>query len=320
MQDTILLAARLPRAFHESLAAHYEIVGPLTPPFDAAARLLPAADARRVRAIISLGSVPIDADALGLFPALGLIACIGSGYEGVPLEAARERGIEVTHSPGANASSVADLALGLMISCMRNFDVARTYLEAGKFEGNAGVRLPATSGLTGRKLGIYGLGAIGMKIAQRAAAFEMQVAYHNRRKRGDVDYPWHASLSELARWADVLMVAARADASNRRAVDGAIFKALGPDGFLVNIARGSVVDEGALVAALESGTIRGAGLDVYENEPLVNPALFNLPHVSLTPHIGGNTHEAQQAMHALVRENLKAFFAGRPPPSPVPRQ
>ena len=320
MQDTILLAARLPRAFHESLAAHYEILGPLTPPFDAAARALPVADAGRVRAIVSLGSVPMGADALELFPKLGLIACIGSGYEGVPLKAARERGIEVTHSPGANASSVADLAFGLLISCMRDFDVSRTYLEAGKFEGNAGVRLPATSGLTGRKLGIYGMGAIGLKIAQRASAFEMQVGYHNRNKRSDVNYPWHESLAGLAGWADVLMIAVRADASNRRAVDGSIFKALGPDGFLVNIARGSVVDEVALVAALEAGTIRGAGLDVYENEPLVSPALFKLPHVALTPHIGGNTHEAQQAMHALVQENLAAFFAGRPPPSPVPRQ
>ena len=318
MTDTILLATRLPPAQHAILARRYEILGPLLPPINDTVKSLSMAEAGRVRAIISMGSVNIPASALELFPRLGLISCLGSGYEGAPVAAARERGIEVTHSPAVNASSVADLALGLMISSIRDFDVARDYLRAGKFQGNAGVRLPSVRGLTGRKLGIYGLGAIGLQIARRAAACEMEIAYHNRKPRADVAYPWHPTLAGLAEWADVLMIAVRADASNRQAVNREILAALGADGIVVNISRGSVIDEAALVAALQGGVIRGAGLDVFEHEPAVTPALFDLGHVALTPHIAGNTQEAQAAMYALVLSNLEAFFAGRALPTPVP--
>lgn len=318
MTDTLLLATKLPRSFHAALCERYEVLGPLAAPFLDAAKNLPTADASRVRALVTIGSVGVAAEALELFPQLGLISCLGSGYEGVPIAAARKRGITVTNSPGANASAVADLALGLLISAVRDFDGARAYLRAGKFEGNAGVRLPAVRGLSGRKLGIYGLGAIGLKIARRAAACEMDVAYHSRKPREDVAYPWHPTLAALAEWADVLMVAVRADATNRQAVDRRVLAALGRDGILVNISRGSVVDEAALVSALQEGLIRGAGLDVYEREPQVTPALFDLAHVALTPHIGGNTHEAQSAMHAIVLANLAAFFAGQAVPTPVP--
>lgn len=318
MTDTLLLATKLPRSFHADLTARYEVLGPLAPPFLDAAKTWPVADSSRVRALVTIGSVAIPAEALELFPQLGLICCLGSGYEGVPIAAARQRGITVTNSAGANAAAVADLALGLLISAVRDFDGARAYLRAGKFEGNAGVRLPAVRGLTGRKMGIYGLGSIGLKIAQRAAACEMEIAYHNRKPREDVAYPWHPTLPALAAWADVLMVAVRADASNRQSVNRQVLAALGRDGILVNISRGSVVDEAALVAALQQGLIRGAGLDVYEHEPQVLPALFDLAHVALTPHIGGNTHEAQSAMHAIVLANLAAFFAGQPVPTPVP--
>ena len=318
MTDTILLATRLPPAQHAILARRYEILGPLPPPINETVKSLSMAEAGRVRAIISMGSVNIPASALELFPRLGLISCLGSGYEGAPVAAARERGIEVTHSPAVNASSVADLALGLMISSIRDFDVARDYLRAGKFQGNAGLRLPSVRGLTGRKLGIYGLGAIGLQIARRAAACEMEIAYHNRKPRSDVAYPWHPTLAGLAEWADVLMIAVRADASNRQAVNREILAALGAEGIVVNISRGSVIDEAALVAALQGGVIRGAGLDVFEHEPAVTPALFDLGHVALTPHIAGNTQEAQAAMYALVLSNLEAFFAGRALPTPVP--
>ncbi len=318
MTDTILLATRLPPAQLTVLAERYEVLGPLLPPVSETVKSLSRAEAERVRAIISMGSVNIPASTLELFPRLGLISCLGSGYEGAPVVAARQRGIEVTHSPAVNASAVADLALGLMISSIRNFDVARDYLRAGKFQGNAGVRLPAVRGLTGRRLGIYGLGAIGLQIARRAAACEMEIAYHNRNPRSDVAYPWHPTLAALAEWADVLMIAVRADASNRQAVNRGILAALGPEGIVVNISRGSVIDEAALVSALQDGVIRGAGLDVFEHEPQVTPALFDLGHVALTPHIAGNTYEAQAAMYALVLSNLEAFFAGRALPTPVP--
>ncbi len=319
MPNTILLATRVSPAFERALAAYGDLLGPLETPFASSVERLSEAQARHVRAILSMGSVAIPAAALSRFPNLGLIACLGSGYEGAPVAEARARGIEVTHSPEVNASSVADMAMALLLSAVRNLDVARAHLQAGKFEGNAGVRLPSVKGLTGRKLGIYGMGAIGHKIARRAEAFEMEIAYHNRKPRSDVAYPWHATLADLAAWADILMVAVRADASNRHTVNRGILDALGPEGFVVNISRGPVVDEAALVAALRDGRLRGAGLDVFEHEPKVTPALFDLPHVALSPHIGGNTDEAQEAMRQRVLDNIGAFFAGRPVPNPVPR-
>ena len=319
MPDTILLAARVSRAFERALAEHAELLGPLDAPFASSLENLTESQAGSVRAILSMGSVAIPTAALSRFPNLGLIACLGSGYEGAPVAEARARGIEVTHSPEVNASSVADMAMALLLSAVRNLDIARAHLQAGKFEGNAGVRLPSVKGLTGRRVGIYGMGAIGHKIARRAEAFEMEIAYHNRKPRSDVTYPWHATLADLAAWADVLMVAVRADASNRHTVNREILNALGPDGFVVNISRGPVIDEAALVAALQEGAIRGAGLDVFEHEPKVTPALFDLPHVALSPHIGGNTDEAQEAMRQRVLDNMGAFFAGRPVPNPVPR-
>ena len=318
MPDTILLVTKVPRQFLKTLSDHYEIIGPLETPFATHAPNLPSADAARVRAILTIGSVNFPPALLDLFPNLGLISCLGTGFEGIPLAAARQRGIAITHSPNANASAVADLAVGLMISAVRDFTVARNWLQAGNFKGNAGVRLPSVKGLTGRRVGIYGLGAIGMKIAQRAAAFETEIAYHNRKPRQDVAYPWYPTLEALAEWADVLMVAVRADASNKQAVNRTIMEKLGPDGIVVNISRGSVVDEVALAESIRDGTIRGAGLDVYEHEPAVTPALFELPHVALTPHIAGNTHDAQAAMHRLVLSNLAAFFAGQPVVTPVP--
>ncbi len=319
MPDTILLATRVSRAFERALAEHAGLLGPLETPFASSLENLTETQAESVRAILSMGSVAIPAAALSRFPHLGLIACLGSGYEGAPVAEARARGIEVTHSPEVNASSVADMAMALLLSAVRNLDIARAHLQAGKFEGNAGVRLPSVKGLTGRRVGIYGMGAIGHKIARRAEAFEMEIAYHNRKPRSDVTYPWHATLADLAAWADVLMVAVRADASNRHTVNREILNALGPDGFVVNISRGPVIDEAALVAALQEGAIRGAGLDVFEHEPKVTPALFDLPHVALSPHIGGNTDEAQEAMRQRVLDNMGAFFAGRPVPNPVPR-
>jgi lactate dehydrogenase-like 2-hydroxyacid dehydrogenase len=318
MTDTILLATRLPRKFLAQLESRFEVLGPLPAPFADTCRSLAADEAGRVRAIVSIGAVVIPPALLERFPTLGLICCLGSGFEGVPVPEARARGIEVAHSPGANAASVADLAMTLLLSAVRDLDGARTWFAAGKFEGNTAQRLPAVRGLTGRRVGIYGLGAIGMKIAARAQAFEMEVAYHNRKQRNDVTFDWHPTLLSLATWADVLMVAVRADASNRRAIDAGILAALGADGIVVNISRGSVIDEAALVEALKAGVIRGAGLDVFEHEPAVTPGMFDLPHVALTPHIGGNTHEAQAAMHGMVLANLEAFFDGREVPAPVP--
>jgi lactate dehydrogenase-like 2-hydroxyacid dehydrogenase len=317
-RPAVLLGARLSHDFVRRLGAAYDVLGPVAPPFPANVAALPAAERGRVRALITMGTVDTSRAALAALPALRLVSCVGSGFEGVDLAAARERGIAVTHSPGRNASAVADLALGLLIASVRRMDAAAAFLRRGEWTGNYAQRMPMVRGLTGRRVGIYGLGAIGAKIAQRAVACEMEVAYHNRRPRGDVALPYHATLRSLAEWADVLVVAVRADAATRHAVDADVLAALGADGHVVNIARGAVIDETALIAALQTGAIAGAGLDVFEHEPQVPAALLALPNVALTPHIAGATVEAQAAMQEAVLANLDAFFAGRPLPTPVP--
>jgi lactate dehydrogenase-like 2-hydroxyacid dehydrogenase len=314
----VLLAAPMGPVLEATLAARYELIGPLPPPFEGSLADLPDDVLGRVRAIVSIGSVAIGAAAIARMPALGLIGCLGSGFEGVDVPAAQRRGIVVTHGPETNSSSVADLAIGLMIECVRGIPSARARLCAGQWQGNATARARPVRGLTNRKLGVYGLGAIGKRIAVRASALEMEIGYHNRRQCLDVDYRYFDQLRALADWADVLVISARANATNRHIVNREILAALGADGFVVNIARGSIIDELALVEALESGAIGGAGLDVFEHEPVVPPALLASSKVALTPHIGGNTTEARQAMEALVLANLAAFFAGKSLLTPIP--
>ena len=319
MLPTIFLATKLPPALVDRLAASYRVLGPMALPFDAAVASLPAADAQSVRAVVSIGSVKVGRSGLERLPNVGLVACFGSGYEGVDLAAARALGIAVTHSPGANASSVADVAMGLVVACMRDFAAGRELIRSGRWPDSANARRPAAPGLTARKLGIYGLGMIGHKIAARAEAFEMQVAYYNRRPLRDVAYVCHATLVDLATWADVLVVAVRANDDNRHAVDRNVLEALGSGGYVINIARGTAIDQSALVDALQRGVIAGAGLDVFEHEPQVPMALLELPNVALTPHIGGYTLEAHAAMRDMVLDNVDAFFAGRALPTPVPQ-
>jgi lactate dehydrogenase-like 2-hydroxyacid dehydrogenase len=317
-KPAVLLGARVPGEFVERLATRYTVFGPLPPPFSETVAALPAADAQCVRALITMGTVSTTGAALAYLPALGLISCVGSGYEGVDLTAARERGIVITHSPGTNSAAVADLAMGLLIASVRQMFEANAFLRRGDWTGNYAKRMPLVRGLTGRKVGIYGLGAIGEEIARRAAAFEMEIAYHNRKRRADVSYPYYATLHDLAHWADVLVIAVRAGPGNRHAVDAGILAALGPEGHVINIARGAVIDEAALIRALREGAIAGAGLDVFEREPSVPAELVALGNVALTPHIGGGTLEASAALQDLVLANVDAFFAGAPVLTPVP--
>jgi lactate dehydrogenase-like 2-hydroxyacid dehydrogenase len=317
-RPVVLLGARVPEAFARRLAERYDLLGPLPAPFPASVAAMTDADRERVRVVITMGTVDTSRAALAQLPLLGLVSCVGSGYEGVDLAAAGERGIVVTHSPGRNASTVADLAMGLVIASVRQMFAANAFLRRGDWAGNFAKRVPLVRGLTGRRVGIFGLGEIGAKIAVRAATFETEIAYHNRKPRSDVSYPYYPTLLGLAEWADVLVVSVRAGATTRHAVDAAVLSALGSSGHVVNIARGSVIDETALIAALRDGVIAGAGLDVFEHEPAVPEELMALPNVALTPHIGGGALEAQAAMQDLVVENLAAFFDGRPVPTPVP--
>ncbi|MBB3103203.1 2-hydroxyacid dehydrogenase [Azomonas macrocytogenes] len=318
MKPTIFLASRISTAFREQLASCATLVEAGVPGFADALDALCESQRNAIGIIVAFGSVRMPNTALDRLPRLGLICCLGSGYDGIDLAYAKQRGLWVTNSPSANAQSVADLALGLLISSVRNLPHARQYLEAGRWQGNAGERMQPVRGLTGRKVGICGLGAIGLHVARRAAAFDMEVGYHSRHARKDVAYRYHTSILALADWADVLVVALRADASTFHAIDAKVLQALGPEGYLINVSRGSTVDEVALIEALTTGRIAGAGLDVYEHEPQIPAELFQLAHVTLTPHIGGSTLEAAHAQEAGVLANIEAHLAGQAPLTPVP--
>jgi lactate dehydrogenase-like 2-hydroxyacid dehydrogenase len=314
MKPSIVVSAHFPERLLGRLADRYVVHGPLVRPGPDAV----PPEARDARALVTLGGLRTDAAMMDALPRLGLISCYGTGFEGVDRATAKARGIIVTHAGETNATSVAEFAFGLVLASARNIARGDRLARAGRWRGELIERLNTTPELAGKRLGIYGLGSIGAKIAQRAAAFEMEIGYHNRSRRHDVAYAYHASLIELATWADVLVVSVRADASNRHAVNKDVLAALGPGGHLVNISRGIAVDEAALCDALEAGTIAGAGLDVFEGEPNISERLRRLDNAVLTPHIAALSLTAQTAQRDLLFANLEAFFAGREVLTPVP--
>jgi lactate dehydrogenase-like 2-hydroxyacid dehydrogenase len=314
MKPTILMAPKMPAALIARLEQDYLVLGPMERPVPEA---LPQR-AQAARVLLTVGGWRTDAALIDALPQLGLIACYGTGIEGIDQAHARARGILLSNAADANADAVAEFAIGLMLASVRQIGKGDRFIRAGRWQGNAIERMPVVPGLRGRRLGIYGLGAIGGRIATVAAALGMEIAYHNRTRREDLPYRYEDSLIGLAEWSDVLMVAVRASAENRHAVDAAVLQALGPQGHLVNISRGIAVDEEALCNALEQGVIAGAGLDVFEAEPNVPDRLKALDNAVLTPHIAAMADSAQAAQQALLLRNLDAFFAGEPLPSGVP--
>jgi lactate dehydrogenase-like 2-hydroxyacid dehydrogenase len=314
MPHQVLIYSRFPKAQMARIGERYDLLDAAgRPPIEvfSAERLVP------IRVMITAGGQKIPAAVLDTLPSLGAIICYGTGYDGIDLAEVARRNIAVGNSPAANAAAVADLAMTLMLAATRRLLPADAYVRSGDWAGakpSPFMRQPP--GMTGRRIGVYGMGAIGQKIAARCAAFEAEVAYHSR-SRHDVPYAYQPSLAALAEWADILMVAVRAGAETHHAVDADILRRLGPAGTVVNISRGSVIDQAALVAALEGGAIAAAGLDVYEKEPHAPDALTRLPNVVLTPHIGGHTVESHRAMQDCVLANLDAFFAGQPLRHPV---
>ena len=272
------------------------------------------AQGAQATAAITTGAVGIDADTVRQLPRLGLVACFGVGYDRVDLSALSQRGIRLTNTPGVVATCVADHAIGLLIALVRRIAQADRLAHAGIW-GKQMIGL--TARVSGQRLGILGLGDIGQRIAQRAAGFDMPIGYHNRSRRPELAHVYFGSPLELARWADCLVVACPGGAATRHLVDAAVLEALGPQGVLVNVARGSVVDETALAAALTAGRLGGAALDVFENEPGIPPTLAGLDNVVLTPHIAGSTQETWREAFDLMRANLAAFLAHRPLPTPV---
>lgn len=248
-------------------------------------------------------------------PNLKVVSSFGVGYDNIDVGLASKHGVVVTNTPDVLNDAVADTALALMLSVGRRIVEADRFLRAGKWLEGA---FPFARQVTGSKLGIVGLGRIGKAIAKRAQGFDMTIAYHGRHEQSDVPFTYFGDLEEMAAWADILCLIVPGGAGTRHMVDRRILEALGPEGMLINVARGSVVDEEALVEALQNGTLGAAGLDVFDQEPTVPEALFALDNVVLVPHIASATHQTRNAMADLVVDNIKAVLEGKPPLTPVP--
>jgi lactate dehydrogenase-like 2-hydroxyacid dehydrogenase len=306
-------------------------VGPLKPSLaqtlqdDYAAYVLPdepaeflAAHGDEIRAVVTSGRTGVDADLMAALPYLGAVVNFGVGYDTTDVDAAAARGVVVSNTPDVLTDCVADTAVGLVIDVMRQFSAADRYVRQGRWpvEGN----YPLTHRVSNKRVGIIGLGRIGSAIAKRLSAFGCMISYHNRHVVDGSPYTYVGSPVELAREADVLIVAAAGGAGTQRLVSRDVIDALGADGYLVNIARGSVVDEEALVDALVGGRLAGAGLDVFADEPHVPEALLTMDNVVLLPHVASGTVETRAAMEQLTLRNLDSFLKTGRLVTPVPMQ
>ncbi|MGV8805845.1 MAG: 2-hydroxyacid dehydrogenase [Polaromonas sp.] len=308
-KPAVLLVSRLPDSLVERLRERFDCH--LLADLDAAGL---AALAPRLRGMVATGESVVARELIARLPALEIISVLGVGYDGIDMAAARERGICVTHTPGLSTDDIADFALALLLAAARQVVNADRFVRSGGWTTG---RFPMTRRVSGARLGIVGLGRIGRAVATRALAFGMSIAYTGRAPKADVPYLWCADARTLAARVDYLVVCASGGADTRALIDGAVLAALGPTGVLVNIARGSIVDEDALVAALRERTILAAGLDVFCHEPHVARGLLALDNVVLTPHMASTTDATVQAMFDLTFDNLAAHFDGLSVPAPV---
>ena len=285
-------------------------------PGDATERAAYLADnGAKIAAAVTIGSIGLPPDVLAALTNLKLIACFGVGYDGVDLVTAKKRGIRVTNCPNINHEDVADVAFGLILSCVRSIAAGDRLVRAGGWKGP--LAFPPPQRLSARKLGIVGLGAIGDAVARRAAVFGMEIAWTGPRPK-QAAWRYEPDLHALAKWCDVLAMTLRPDPGTEKMIDARILDALGPEGIIINVARGSVIDEDALIDALKAGRVGGAGLDVYETEPTPAGRWADAPNTTLTPHFGGGTRESIMESAQLVVENLRRHFAGEPLATPVP--
>lgn len=261
------------------------------------------------------GHAPLNEAIMGKLPALEIVSSFGVGYDHVDAAWAGRNGIVVTHTPDVLNEEVADTAFGLLLNAVRQFPQAERHLRAGKWLEKP---YPLTHSLRGRTVGILGLGRIGKAIARRAEAFDLKVVYHGRRKQPDVPYAYFADLTDMARACEILIAIAPGGPETKGIVNAPVLDALGPNGIFVNVARGSVVDEHALIEALQEKRILTAALDVFADEPRVPQALIDMDHVVLLPHVGSASHHTRDAMGQLVVDNLLSFGAGKGPLTPVP--
>ena len=269
---------------------------------------------RDIRAIATKGDLGASAELMTALPNLEIVSCYGVGTDAIDLSHARSHGIRVTNTPDVLTDDVADIAIGLLLAAARQIAQGDVFVRAGTWSKRA---MPLVTRVSGKKVGLVGMGRIGQAIGQRAAAFGCEIGYFARHKREEVGFAFQPDLLALAAWADFLVVIVPGGEATRNIIDADVLKALGPRGILVNVSRGSTVDEPALIAALEGRMIQAAGLDVFWNEPDIDARFLSLDNVVLHPHHGSGTVETRQAMGKLVRENLAAHFSGAPLPTPV---
>ncbi len=272
-----------------------------------------ATHGKTFRAVLTNGTTGLTAAEIGVMPELELVCALGAGYENIDIAACKTRGIAVGNGAGTNDSCVADHAMALLLATVRRVPS----LDQATREGIWRSTLPLPPNVSGKRLGIVGLGTIGRRIAQRGQGFDLEIGYHNRRARSDTPFQYFADVLSLAQWADYLVIATPGGAETRHMVDTPVLRALGPAGYLINIARGSVVNTAALAAALRAGELGGAGLDVYESEPAPPVELFDCPNVVLTPHMAGWSPEAILASVTQFLENARRHFAGQPLLAPI---
>ena len=309
MKPAVLLVSRLPEALGGRLRERFDC--------HELARLDAAGLqelAPRLRGMVATGESVVARELIARLPALEIISVLGVGYDGIDMAAARERGVCVTHTPGVSTDDIADFALALLLSAVRQVVSADRFVRRGEWTVG---RFPVTRRVSGARLGIVGLGRIGRAVATRALAFGMSIAYTGRAPKADVPYLWCSDARTLAAHVDYLVVCASGGAATRALIDGNVLAALGPSGVLVNVARGSIVDEDALLEALCERRILAAGLDVFCHEPRVARGLLALDNVVLTPHMASTTDASVQAMLELAFDNLAAYFDGLPVPAPV---
>ena len=290
----VLMAAPLPDFLRQPLEAAYRVCDLANP-------------SANVRAIVPLGGTVLSTELLARFPKLEIISVMGVGYDGVPVPWCKERGIHVTNTPDVLTDDVADIAVALVLMTSRRLVESNRFLHDGKWLSGA---FPLAHALRGKVAGILGLGRIGKAIAQRLEAHGMKIAYHGRKPQ-NMPWSYFEDLKALAAESDFLIVACPGGPGTHKLVNAEVLASLGSEGTLINIARGSVVDETALITALENGTLRTAGLDVFDDEPRVPARLMNCERAVFLPHVGSATHETRRAMAGLVLDNLAAHFAGR---------
>ncbi|GAA4335155.1 2-hydroxyacid dehydrogenase [Pigmentiphaga soli] len=306
----ILVITHLPDRHLAQARERYEII--YAPDRESRAKAV-AEHGHRIRAALTIGSIGLTGEEIAAMPKLELISALGVGYELIDLDAARARGIALSNGAFTNDRTVADHAFALLLAIVRQIPLRDRTTRQGAWR--TGVRPPPQ--VSGKRLGILGMGAIGGQIARRAAGFDLEVGYHNRRPRADSPHAYFDSPAALAAWCDYLIVATPGGAGTRHLVDAEVLRALGPKGYLVNISRGSVVDGEALAAALRDDAIAGAGIDVFDVEPPTPAILASLDKAVLSPHLAGSSPESQDAMVDRWLDNVARHFSGQPLTTPI---